>query len=222
MPYFIILPIYALLLAFLVSAAILARCVESWRPASGYLVGGTVGSFLGFIVANVIVTLAGILPVLVARHLTPPQWLQQAGAVVVAAILLVGPFIASAMHFAWAGPANRSSALSSNATRRDSTWPAFRRFRVATLRRGRSTNCSRGFARLSSCPWRLKERMPGDSSSLVSSELRSDNASAPPIARTRIDCRFEASRVWCASDPGKPPLSAASRRAPDGRFRPRW
>ena len=97
MPYFIILPIYALLLAFLVIAAIFARYVESWRPASGYLVGGTVGSFLGFIVANLIVTLAGVLPVLVARHLTPPQWLQQAGAVVVAAILLVGPFVASAM-----------------------------------------------------------------------------------------------------------------------------
>ena len=97
MPYFIILPVYALLLAFLAAASVVARCVESWRPASGYIVGGTVGTLPGFIVANVVVTLAGLLPVLVAQHFTPPQWLQQAGAVVVAAILLIGPFVASAI-----------------------------------------------------------------------------------------------------------------------------
>lgn len=44
-----------------------------------------------------ILTLAGLLPVLVEQDFTPPQWLQQAGAVVVAAILLIGPFIASAI-----------------------------------------------------------------------------------------------------------------------------
>lgn len=97
MPYFIILPIFALLLVGLGIAAIVARCVESWRPASGYIVGGAGGTLLGFIVVNVIVTLAGLLPVLVAQHFTLPQWLQQAGAVVVAAILLIGPFVASAI-----------------------------------------------------------------------------------------------------------------------------
>lgn len=97
MPYFFILPVYAVLLVFLLIAAVVARCVEGWRPASGYIIGGTVGTLPGFIVANVIVTLVGILPVLVAQHLTLPEWLQKAGAVIVAAILLAGPFIASAI-----------------------------------------------------------------------------------------------------------------------------
>ncbi len=97
MPYFIVLPVYVLFFLLLVIAAGVARCVEAWRPASGYLVGGTVGTLLGFIVANVGVTLAGLLPILVAQHFTPPQWLQQAGAVVVVVILMVGPFLASAI-----------------------------------------------------------------------------------------------------------------------------
>ncbi len=100
MPYFIILPIYALLLVFLVVAAVVARCIPAWRAASGSIVAGAVGTGFGFVVANVIVTLAGFLPLWVAQQCTLPPWLQQAAAVVVAVILLVGPFVASAMGVA--------------------------------------------------------------------------------------------------------------------------
>lgn len=100
MPYFIILPVYALLLAFLAIAAFVARSVESWRPASGYIVAGTVGTLPGFMVANVVVMLAGFSPVLMAQHFAPPQWLQQASVIVAAAILLVGPFVASTIGIA--------------------------------------------------------------------------------------------------------------------------
>lgn len=97
MPYFIILPVYALLLVFLAIAAIVARCVESWRPACGYIVGGTVGTLPGFIVANIVITVAGLLPVLMAEHFTLPQWAQQTGALVAAVLLFIGPFAASAL-----------------------------------------------------------------------------------------------------------------------------
>lgn len=99
-PYFIILPIYALLLVLLAGAAVVARCIPSWRPASGFIVAGAVGTLFGFVVANVVVTLAGFLPLWGAQHFIPPPWLQQAGAVVVAVILLVGPFVASGIGVA--------------------------------------------------------------------------------------------------------------------------
>jgi hypothetical protein len=55
MMYFIILPIYMLLLLVLLIAALVARNIESLRPASGYIVGATVGSLPGFIIVNLII-----------------------------------------------------------------------------------------------------------------------------------------------------------------------
>ena len=100
MPYFIILPAYVALLLFLIVAAVVTRCVASWRAASGYIVGGTVGTLPGFIIANVIVTLAGILPVLLTQKISPPPWLQQVVAIIVGFILILGPFVASAIGVA--------------------------------------------------------------------------------------------------------------------------
>lgn len=99
-PYFFILPGYALLLAFFAIAALVALRVPSWRPACGYLVGGAVGTVPGFLVANVAVTVAGLLPVALVQHLSPPQWVQQVGTLVSAGLLLIGPWIASAFGVA--------------------------------------------------------------------------------------------------------------------------
>ena len=97
MPYFIIIPAYLLLLIVLIVTAIIVRFVPRLQPASGYILGATVGTLPGFIAANLIVTLAGLLPVMVAQKVSPPQWLHNAVTVLVAAALLVGPFVASAI-----------------------------------------------------------------------------------------------------------------------------
>ena len=95
MTYFIILPAYIALLLCLIVAAVATRCVASWRAASSYIVAGTICTLPGFIIANVVVTLAGILPVLVTRNISPPQWLQQVAAITAGGILILGPFVAS-------------------------------------------------------------------------------------------------------------------------------
>ncbi|MEI8044676.1 MAG: hypothetical protein WCL11_24915 [Verrucomicrobiota bacterium] len=97
MPYFIILPVYALLICGLSIAAVATRFVPKVRPASGYIVGGILGMIPGFILANVIVTLAGLLPVWASQKVTLPQWLESAMKIFVAAVLLLGPFAASAV-----------------------------------------------------------------------------------------------------------------------------
>ena len=97
MPYFFILPAYALLLLGLVAVAIITRFVPRFRTASGYFVGGAVGTLIGFAVINVIVWLVGLTPVWLSQKFTFPGWLQQASKFFVAAALLVGPFIGSAV-----------------------------------------------------------------------------------------------------------------------------
>ena len=97
MPYFIILPVYVLLLVALIVAAIVTRFVPQLQPASAYIVGGTVGTLPAFVVANILVTLAGLLPVWAAQKMELPQRLHDATKFFVAAVLLVGPFVASAI-----------------------------------------------------------------------------------------------------------------------------
>ena len=63
MPHFIILPLYALLLLGLIVVAIMARSVPRASGASGYLMAGAVGTVPGFLVANVLNAVAGLLPV---------------------------------------------------------------------------------------------------------------------------------------------------------------
>lgn len=92
---FIILSGYAALLAILVIAAVITTRIPGWQSATRYLVAGTVGTLLGFVVANGCVVLAGVGPILLAEHYTLPQWLTYTGAVVVASILFIGPIFAS-------------------------------------------------------------------------------------------------------------------------------
>ncbi|SRR6266403_236600 len=95
MPYFFILPAYAALLVGLVGAAVIARFVPRFRPASGYIIGGAAGTLAGFIIINVIVFLAGMAPVWLAPKITLPDSLHQITKFFVAFTLLIGPFIAS-------------------------------------------------------------------------------------------------------------------------------
>ena len=93
MPYFIILPVYMVLLFVLVGAAILTRWVPIARSASGYIVGGMVGSLIGFILANALLMLLG----LIAGFINPTVegWLQTAFALIFLSFLMIGPFVAS-------------------------------------------------------------------------------------------------------------------------------
>ena len=97
MPYFFILPAYVLLLVALTGAAIVTRFMPRFQPASGYIVGGMIGTLVGFIFINVMVVAAGVLPVWLAQKGSFPDWVQQVIKIFVAAALLIGPFIGSAI-----------------------------------------------------------------------------------------------------------------------------
>jgi hypothetical protein len=95
-PYFFIIPAYMLLLAVLGIAAFVTRMNPPWRKASGYIVGGMIGTLIGFILANAAVTIAGILPAMVANHFSLAEGLKQVCGVFAGVALLLGPFVASA------------------------------------------------------------------------------------------------------------------------------
>jgi hypothetical protein len=97
MPYFFILPAYVLLLIALVVVAIITRFVPRFRPASGYIIGGTIGTLFGFIIINAFVWIVGLFPAWLNQKTSFPDWLQQVSKVFVAATLLIGPFIGSAI-----------------------------------------------------------------------------------------------------------------------------
>jgi hypothetical protein len=97
MPYFFILPAYGVLLIGLIAAAAVARFVPRFRTASGYIVGGAIGTLIGFTAINTIVWLVGLAPVWLSQKFTFPGWLQQTSKFFVAAALLIGPFIGSAI-----------------------------------------------------------------------------------------------------------------------------
>jgi hypothetical protein len=97
MPYFFILPAYVALLVGLIGVAVVARFVPRFRRASGYFIGGAVGTLVGFVIINIIVILAGVAPAWLAQKFTFPDWLQQVSRYFVAATLLIGPFIGSAI-----------------------------------------------------------------------------------------------------------------------------
>ena len=97
MPYFFILPAYVALLIGLIGVAVVARFVPRFQPVSGYIVGGTIGTLIGFVIANVVVVLAGVAPAWLAQKFTFPAWLHQVSQYFVAAMLLIGPFIGSAI-----------------------------------------------------------------------------------------------------------------------------
>lgn len=95
MPYFIILPAYVILLLVLGIAAFVTRGIPEARWTSGYLVGGMIGTLPAFIIANVAITIAGVLPLWLTQQFSPPEWFQQVCAVFSMLALMIGPFIAS-------------------------------------------------------------------------------------------------------------------------------
>ena len=76
-------------------AAIIIRMIPRLRWMSGYLIGGTVGTLPGFLIANGIVTLAGLLPVWLSDQFAFAERLQQSCATLAMVILIIGPFAAS-------------------------------------------------------------------------------------------------------------------------------
>ncbi len=101
MPYFFILPAFAILLLALVAAAIGVRFLPRLKHTSGYIVGGTAGTLVGFVVVNLLVWFVGLLPVWIDHQVRLPDWLRQASGVFIAGTLLIGPFIGSALGVAF-------------------------------------------------------------------------------------------------------------------------
>jgi hypothetical protein len=97
MPYFFIVPAYALLLLVLAITAIVMYSSPQTRPAAGYIVGGTIGSLVGFLVSIVVLAVVCVVFILLAGLLSSSgQWVQTASAVGLAGVIFVGPFILSA------------------------------------------------------------------------------------------------------------------------------
>lgn len=97
MPYFFILPAYVVVLLGLIVMAVAARFIPRFQPASGCIIGGAVGSLIGFLFFNALVIFLGVAPAWLAERFTFPDWLQTASKYFIAAALLVGPFIGSAI-----------------------------------------------------------------------------------------------------------------------------
>jgi hypothetical protein len=97
MPYFFILPAYIILLLGLFGAAVATRFMPRFHSASGYIFGGALGSLVGFLLVNAAVILAGVAPAWLAQRFNFPNWLLQTSKFFVAAMLLIGPFIGSAI-----------------------------------------------------------------------------------------------------------------------------
>jgi len=95
MPYFIILPTFLILFLLMVSAAITARFVPRWRLASGYLMGGTLGAVLGFLLANVALFFVTYLSLKMDSELSLPEFVRPVVVLVIAAMLFLGPFVVS-------------------------------------------------------------------------------------------------------------------------------
>lgn len=95
MPYFFIIPAYLILLLALGIVVFVTRLNETTRPASRYILAGMIGTVPGIIVANAIVTLAGIMPALVAEQVSLAEGFKQACAIFAGLALLLGPFVAS-------------------------------------------------------------------------------------------------------------------------------
>jgi len=85
------------LFAALIVAAIIARFIVRFRPASGYIVAGAIGTLAGFVIVNVLVWLIGLFPIWLNGKVSFPDWLQEVSKFFVAGTLLIGPFIGSAI-----------------------------------------------------------------------------------------------------------------------------
>jgi len=97
MPYFFILPAYVALLMALVCAAIVALFVPRFRQASGYIFAGALGTSFGFLIINVFVWVVGLFPVWLNQKVSLSDWVRHIFQLFVAATLLIGPFVGSAI-----------------------------------------------------------------------------------------------------------------------------
>jgi presenilin-like A22 family membrane protease len=79
----------------MIGAAVIARFVPRFQPASGYIFAGAIGSLVGFVIINAFVWVVGMLPVWLGQKVTLPDWLHHASQFFVAGTLLIGPFIGS-------------------------------------------------------------------------------------------------------------------------------
>ena len=95
MPYFFVIPAYVVFVALMLGLAVALHFSSELQPASGYIVGGTIGSVPAFILANIVVTLAGLLPNWLTRGNSLPNWLDSTLKVIGVLVLFVGPFLAS-------------------------------------------------------------------------------------------------------------------------------
>ncbi|MGH8004347.1 MAG: hypothetical protein ACRECJ_06460 [Limisphaerales bacterium] len=97
MPYFFIFPAYIVLLVVFATTAIVVRCIPRFRMLSGYIVGGAVGTLIGFALINIFIWIAGLVPVWMSQKVAFPDWLKPVIPVYIAVVLLIGPFIGSAI-----------------------------------------------------------------------------------------------------------------------------
>ncbi len=97
MLYFLILPGYAGVVVMLLGASLICRFIRRLRPASGYLVGGAIGTLPLFILMNALVWIVGLVLVWIDQKLPFPHWAKNVTEIFVGAALLIGPLIASAV-----------------------------------------------------------------------------------------------------------------------------
>jgi hypothetical protein len=91
MPYFIILPLYALLLLTLIGLGGVFLFVQKLRYYAPFVFAAALGSFLGLILANVILIVCAIF----LLKLPVPKSVQTVQGVFTGITLFIGPFIAS-------------------------------------------------------------------------------------------------------------------------------
>jgi len=97
MPYFFVLPAYIVFLAGLIGTAVAVRFVPRFQFASGYIFAGAIGTVFGIISINVFVWIVGLIPAWINQKVSLPEWLQSVSQYMVAVVLLIGPFIGSAI-----------------------------------------------------------------------------------------------------------------------------
>ena len=95
MLYILILPAVVGFLALLLIAALILRHLPNWRHLSGYFVGSTVGTAIGFVVANGLLLLLVFGTLRVANQSDLSPMAKQVGGYGAAAGLIIGPVLAT-------------------------------------------------------------------------------------------------------------------------------
>ena len=91
MPYFILLPLYALYLLALFMLGAVLLFVPKLRSYASFVFAAAFGSLPGFIVANVVLVVFSI----IVLDLPAPKSIQTVQAIFIGATIFIGPFIVS-------------------------------------------------------------------------------------------------------------------------------